>query len=464
MNVTVSQLNAYVKQSLAMDAVLSDITVTGELSGVKLHSSGHIYFSLKDENALIRCAFFKPHSLNVKFRPADGMRVSARGRVTLFERDGQYQLNVFSLEQNGDGELFLKFERLKKQLESEGLFDSEYKKPLPKFIKKVGVATSPTGAVIRDIINVATRRCPDISIVLAPVAVQGPDCPRSVIAGIDALENIHDVDVIIVGRGGGSMEDLFGFNDETLARRIFACKKPVISAVGHETDFTIADFVADLRAPTPSAAAELAVFDSYELYQTLDILFSRATAAIAAKTEKFEGRIEMFSRFFSEPEKITADKANTIEKLNIRLENAIKLALSGTEHKITNLENKLNALNPLNVLERGYAVITDKNGKTLRDAAQTVKGDEIDIRLKKGKIHAEVKMTLEQTVKKLEETVAQLEKSDIEIDKAIELYEQGALLTKHSRELLDGYKKRITVLKKSAEGIVEVPMEEKADE
>ena len=390
MNVTVSQLNAYVKQSLAMDAVLSDITVTGELSGVKLHSSGHIYFSLKDENALIRCAFFKPHSLNVKFRPADGMRVSARGRVTLFERDGQYQLNVFSLEQNGDGELFLKFERLKKQLESEGLFDSEYKKPLPKFIKKVGVATSPTGAVIRDIINVATRRCPDISIVLAPVAVQGPDCPRSVIAGIDALENIHDVDVIIVGRGGGSMEDLFGFNDETLARRIFACKKPVISAVGHETDFTIADFVADLRAPTPSAAAELAVFDSYELYQTLDILFSRATAAIAAKTEKFEGRIEMFSRFFSEPEKITADKANTIEKLNIRLENAIKLALSGTEHKITNLENKLNALNPLNVLERGYAVITDKNGKTLRDAAQTVKGDEIDIRLKKGKIHAEV--------------------------------------------------------------------------
>lgn len=391
MNVTVSQLNAYVKQSLAMDAVLSDITVTGELSGVKLHSSGHIYFSLKDENALIRCAFFKPHSLNVKFRPADGMRVSARGRVTLFERDGQYQLNVFSLEQNGDGELFLKFERLKKQLESEGLFDSEYKKPLPKFIKKVGVATSPTGAVIRDIINVATRRCPDISIVLAPVAVQGPDCPRSVIAGIDALENMPDVDVIIVGRGGGSMEDLFGFNDETLARRIFACKKPVISAVGHETDFTIADFVADLRAPTPSAAAELAVFDSYELYQTLDILFSRATAAVAAKTEKFESRIEMFSRFFSEPEKITADKANTVEKLNIRLENAIKLALSGTEHKISNLENKLNALNPLNVLERGYAVITDKNGKTLRDAAQTVKGDEIDIRLKKGKIHAEVK-------------------------------------------------------------------------
>ena len=391
MNVTVSQLNAYVKQSLAMDAVLSDITVTGELSGVKLHSSGHIYFSLKDENALIRCAFFKPHSLNVKFRPADGMRVSARGRVTLFERDGQYQLNVFSLEQNGDGELFLKFERLKKQLESEGLFDNEYKKPIPKYVKKIGVATSPTGAVIRDIINVATRRCPNISIVLAPVAVQGPDCPRSVIAGVDALENMPNVDVIIVGRGGGSMEDLFGFNDETLARRIFACKKPVISAVGHETDFTIADFVADLRAPTPSAAAELAVFDSYELYQTLDILFSRATAAVSAKTEKFESRIEMFSRFFSEPEKITADKANTIEKLNIRLENAIKLALSDTEHKITNLENKLNALNPLNVLERGYAVITDKNGKTLRDAAQTVKGDEIDIRLKKGKIHAEVK-------------------------------------------------------------------------
>lgn len=391
MNVTVSQLNAYVKQTLAMDAVLSDITVTGELSGVKLHSSGHIYFSLKDESALIRCAFFKPQSLAVKFRPADGMRVSARGRVTLFERDGQYQLNVFSLDQIGDGELLLKYEHLKKQLEAEGLFDKKYKKPLPKFVKKIGVATSPTGAVIRDIINVATRRCPGISIVLAPVAVQGPDCPRSVIAGIDALENIPDVDVIIVGRGGGSTEDLFGFNDEALARRIFSCKKPVISAVGHETDFTIADFVADLRAPTPSAAAELAVFDYYELCQTLDILLSRATFSVEAKAEKFENKIKMFSVYFSEPEKITADKASTVEKLNLRLENSIKLLLSDTEHRITALESKLTALNPQNILERGYAVVTDKNGKTLRDAGQTAKGEKIDIRLKRGRIHAEVK-------------------------------------------------------------------------
>lgn len=391
MNVTVSQLNAYVKQMLSFDAVLNDITVTGELSGVKLHSSGHIYFSLKDENALIRCAFFKPHSLSVRFKPADGMRVSARGRVTLFERDGQYQLNVVSLEQMGDGELYLRYERLKKQLESEGLFDNEHKKTVPQYVRKMGVATSPTGAVIRDIINVATRRCPGISIVLAPVAVQGPDCPRSVIAGIDVLENMPDVDVIIIGRGGGSIEDLFGFNDEALARRIYACKKTVISAVGHETDYTIADFVADLRAPTPSAAAELAVFDYSDLCQYIDGLSSRLTAAAEAKIEKYESKTEMYAKFFSKPEKIIQEKSNQIETLNMRLENSLKIILSDTEHKINNLESQLNALNPLNVLERGYAVVTDSHGKTLRDEKQAVKGEEIDIRLKKGKIHAEVK-------------------------------------------------------------------------
>lgn len=391
MNVTVSQLNAYVKQIFSYDAVLNDITVTGELSGVKLHSSGHIYFSLKDENALIRCAFFKPHSFNVKFKPADGMKVTARGRVTLFERDGQYQLNVTELNKDGEGDLFKQFEELKKKLAQEGLFDGQYKKSIPKFARKIGVATSPTGAVIRDIMNVSQRRCPNISIVLAPVQVQGPDAPRSVIAGIDALENTADVDVIIVARGGGSAEDLHCFNNEELARRIFAAKKPVISAIGHETDFTICDFVSDLRAPTPSAAAELAVFDYYSAIEDTEHFYKRCELLISSLLEKYSIKIENYERFFSEPEKMLLSKSERLQNLFLRLNNGFFAKLSESEKRASTLKAKLDALNPINVLERGYAVVTDSSGKTVKDASKINTGEEIGIILNKGKIVAEVK-------------------------------------------------------------------------
>ncbi len=391
MTVTVSQLNAYVKQMFSYDAVLGDITVTGELSGVKLHSSGHIYFSLKDENALIRCAFFKPHSYNVKFKPADGMKVTARGRVTLFERDGQYQLNVTELNKDGEGDLYRQFEELKKKLADEGLFDGKYKKPIPKFVRKIGVATSPTGAVIRDIINVSERRCPNVSIVLAPVAVQGPDAPRSIIAGIDALENINDVDVIIVARGGGSAEDLHCFNDEDLARRIFSARKPVISAVGHETDFTICDFVSDLRAPTPSAAAEIATFDYYTACEDTERFFARCNSYISSLLEKSGLKIENYERYFSEPEKILSKKSEMLKTLSLRLNNGFSVKLSEAEKRISTLNAKLDALNPVNVLERGYAVVTGSDGKTVKDASNLKTGEEIKIILNKGKIVAEVK-------------------------------------------------------------------------
>lgn len=391
MTVTVSQLNAYVKQMLSYDAVLGDITVTGELSGVKLHSSGHIYFSLKDENALIRCAFFKPHSFNVKFKPADGMKVTARGRVTLFERDGQYQLNVTELNKDGEGDLYRQFEELKKKLAEEGLFDGKYKKAIPKFVRKIGVATSPTGAVIRDIINVSNRRCPNVSIVLAPVAVQGPDAPRSIIAGIDALENISDVDVIIVARGGGSAEDLHCFNDEDLARRIFSARKPVISAVGHETDFTICDFVSDLRASTPSAAAEIATFDYYTACEDTERYFARCNSYISSLLEKSSLKIENYERYFSEPEKILSKKSEMLKTLSLRLDNVFSVKLSEAEKRISTLNAKLDALNPVNVLQRGYAVVTDSDGKTVKDASKLKAGEEIGIILNKGKIVAEVK-------------------------------------------------------------------------
>jgi exodeoxyribonuclease VII large subunit len=270
MNYTVSDLNNYVKEILSYDYTLINATVTGEVSGVKMHSSGHIYFTLKDESASVKCAFFKPYSLKWRFKLKDGMKVSVKGKITLYERDGQFQINVTELEEDGLGALYIKLEELKKKLSNEGLFDEKYKKKIPQYVKRIGVVTSPTGAVFRDIVNVATRRCPDIQIMLAPVKVQGEEAPRSICTGIRVLDAISDIDVIIVGRGGGSFEELYCFNDEDVARTIFNCKKPVISAVGHETDYTIADFVADLRAPTPSAAAELAVFDYHDTLLDID--------------------------------------------------------------------------------------------------------------------------------------------------------------------------------------------------
>ncbi len=391
MKVSVSQLNAYVKQCFNLDTVLSNITVCGEISGLKFHSSGHIYFSLKDEGAVIRCAFFKPHSLNITFRPEDGMKVIAKGKVTLFERDGQYQLNVFSMEQDGTGNLYKEFELLKKKLGEEGLFDEQYKKPIPKYVKKIGVVTSPTGAVIRDIINVSTRRCPNIQILLAPVSVQGEDAPRSICAGLDALENRDDIDVIIVGRGGGSMEDLWCFNSELIARKIFSMNTPVISAVGHETDFTICDFVSDLRAPTPSAAAELAVFDFFDTVQNVDYLEKNLEKSISYLIkDKYLKLSGIFSKF-KDPENLLVNQQRKIEILSSKLDECINERLNKAQNSFLISVEKIEALSPMNVLKRGYSVVFDKDGKIVSDSKNVKKGDGISIKLNNGNIVAEVK-------------------------------------------------------------------------
>ncbi len=390
MNVTVSQLNAYVRQALSMDVLLNDITVSGEISGVTLHSSGHIYFSLKDESATIRCAFFKPHTLSLKFKPENGMKVLARGQVTLYERDGTYQLKVFSLEEDGQGKLFKEFELLKKKLEAEGLFAQSHKKPIPEYVKKIGVATSPTGAVIRDIINVSTRRCPGISIVLAPVSVQGSDAPRSICVGINALEAMKDVDVIIVGRGGGSMEDLWCFNDETLARTIYACKKPIISAVGHETDFTIADFVADLRAPTPSAAAELAVFDYYDVEQDISHYCACLESFVSEKLSGISMRLLKLAEVFKDPSNLIDIKKEQLNKLSERLLMLNEAKFTDSESKLSILSGKLDALSPLKVLERGYSVVKKESG-VVKSVKKLAEGDSINVRFADGTIGAEVK-------------------------------------------------------------------------
>jgi len=390
MNVTVSQLNAYVKQLLQLDGVINDITVCGEISGLTKHSSGHIYFTLKDESATIRCAFFKPYALSLRFEPKNGMKVMARGQVTLYERDGTYQLKVFSMEEDGIGKLYKEFELLKKKLESEGLFSQEHKKSIPKYSKKIGVATSPTGAVIQDILNVSRRRCPNISLVLAPVSVQGDDAPRSICAGIEALDKLKAVDVIIVGRGGGSMEDLWCFNSEEVARAVYSCNKPIISAVGHETDFTICDFVADLRAPTPSAAAELATFDYFDVVQDIEHFLSYLNATVCGKLDKLNASYAELSRAITDPAILIEKRINELNNINGRLSFAIDKKISDAGSRACVAIGRLDALSPLKVLERGFSVATDSNGKIMKKVKDAKIGEAFSLRLNDGSILAEV--------------------------------------------------------------------------
>lgn len=385
---SVSELNKQVKTLLCTDPVLSEVNVVGEISGLKRHSSGHIYFTLKDESAAVRCAFFKPYSLYVPKELKDGVRISVKAWPTLFERDGQFQLNVYKVEPEGKGELYYQFELLKKKLFDEGLFDEKYKQDIPSFVRKIGVVTSPTGAVFRDIVNVSTRRNPNVQIVLAPVVVQGEDAPRSICTGIKAIDEIEDVDVIIVGRGGGSIEDLWCFNDENVARTIFACSKPIISAVGHETDFTISDFVADLRAPTPSAAAELATFDYFEIVETLNYFEKNLYSSIDEIFKEYKYKIQEISYKFQNPQDIIRNYRHSLEMLKIRLFDSVDL--SKKQNKLLGLSSKLDALSPLKVLGRGYSVVQNKNGQIIKNKAQVKIGEIINISLNQGDIQAEV--------------------------------------------------------------------------
>ena len=389
--ISVTDLNKYIKEKVAGDEFLNNVLVKGEISNFKNHYTGHMYFTLKDENSLIKCIMFKSFTANLKFMPKDGMKVMVFGTVSVFERDGVYQIYAKAMQEDGMGSLYTAFEELKTKLEKEGLFDISHKKKIPLMPKTIGVLTSNTGAVIRDIINVSTRRNPDVRIRLLPVPVQGEGAAVKIAEAIKTMNKKKLADVIIIARGGGSLEDLWPFNEEIVARAIYDSDLPVISAVGHETDFTIADFVADLRAPTPSAAAELAVPNIADVKLKLESYQSRYKMALKKKIELMKLRYEkcMNSRVFREPLQKINEQYIAVDMKLKRIENSIILKLKDCKTNMTNVISKLDALSPLKTLTRGYIIA--QKGNTIIKSVQDIKTDEqINLRFQDGERKAKI--------------------------------------------------------------------------
>ena len=381
MAITVSDLNKYMKEKIAEDEYLNNILIKGEISNFKNHYTGHMYFTLKDEKSLIKCIMFKSYATKLTFMPKDGMKVMILGSVSVFERDGVYQIYARAMEEDGLGDLYTKYQELKKRLEQQGLFEEEHKMKIPMMPRVIGVLTSQTGSVIRDIINVSTRRNPNVYIRLLPVPVQGEGAAEKISNGIEYMNKNKLADVLILARGGGSLEDLWPFNEEIVAHSIYNSEIPIISAVGHETDFTIADFVADLRAPTPSAAAELAVPDIYEVRNSL-----------IKKLELMNLRYEkcMSSSVFKEPLRKINDNYIKLDNCIKQIENSIKVKHEKEKTKYIELIAKLDALSPLKTLYRGYS-ITEKNNKVIKSKEELKANDLIEIRFVDGKKEAIVK-------------------------------------------------------------------------
>ncbi len=397
--VTVSELNSYIKSLIDGDPFLSRVTVKGEISNFVHHRTGHLYFSVKDEGSLIRAVMFRTSAAKLTFAPENGMKVILRGTVSAFVRDGQYQLYVTSMEPDGVGALYLAFEKLKKKLSAEGLFLAENKKPLPKIPSRIGIITSPTGAAVRDIIQVLGRRFPHAQVFLFPALVQGTEAPKTLIAGLDFFNRERNVDVIIMGRGGGSIEDLWAFNDEALARAVFHSAIPVISAVGHEIDFTICDFVADMRAPTPSAAAELAVPETEELKRRISNIVGRMQLLLSRTVDRRRQTIKMLHarRVFMQPETLLNERRISLDLLDDALRRAFEKRLLSLRTSFDVAVGKLNALSPLAVLSRGFA-IPEKNGKLLRSIREVGIGDAISLKLEDGDVFATVNATKEKQI------------------------------------------------------------------
>ncbi len=390
--VTVSQLNEYIRQRIDADEYLSGLYLRGEISNAKIHSSGHVYMSLKDESSVIRAVMFRSAAAKLKFRPEDGIKVVCRGRVSVFPRDGQYQFYIDSMEPDGVGAMYIALEQLKKKLAAEGLFDERRKKPLPKLPLRIGVITSPTGAAVRDIINITGRRFPLAEVYLYPALVQGPDAAPDLVRGLRMFENEFKVDVIIIGRGGGSAEDLWAFNDETLARTVAACGTPVISAVGHETDFTLCDFVADRRAPTPSAAAELAVPDSVEMKNKFGNIVIRLSSRMKQLTDASRSRLQALagSRALRDPVFLINSKAQALDMAERDLGNAMTRTIAGCRMRLTAASSKLDGLSPLSVVSRGYGMVFDEGGKVLKTVKSAGIGKNISVELIDGTVSAKV--------------------------------------------------------------------------
>lgn len=391
---SVSQLNRYIKMNFDADENLANIFISGEISNFTNHyRTGHIYFTLKDDSAAVRAVMFNSSAKRLKFMPEDGMKVIARGRVSVYEASGQYQLYVDDMQPDGVGALNLAYEQLKEKLQKEGLFSELHKKPLPPYPEKVGVITSPTGAAVRDIINVLGRRFPYAEIVFCPVLVQGEGAHLQLTDAVNLFNSERAADVIIIGRGGGSIEDLWEFNDEGLARAVYNSEIPVISAVGHETDFTICDFVADMRAPTPSAAAELAVPDANELQYALSALKNRMFLNVSSGIADRRSRLEYLTSkgALKSSDEMLSNRSQRLDTAFSKMLSSYENRIGGKKVEFISAATALSKLDPMSVLMRGFAFVSDKNGKNVSSSQALAKGDKINVRFHDGSAVCEVK-------------------------------------------------------------------------
>ena len=391
---TVSQVNSYIKNMFTQDFALNKISVKGEVSNCKYHPSGHIYFTLKDGGSQIGAVMFASQRKNLGFKMEEGQQVVAQGTVDVYERDGKYQLYARSITLDGTGDLFRRFEQLRNELEEMGMFDGCYKQPIPRYAKRVGVVTASTGAAIRDIMNISARRNPYVQLILYPALVQGTEAKYSIVKGIQTLDRMN-LDVIIVGRGGGSIEDLWAFNEEMVARAIFECGTPVISAVGHETDVTIADYVADMRAPTPSAAAELAVFDYSQFEAQTDLYRRTLNRGMERRLERVRYRLhqDVLRLKLHPPERQLNEKRQRLADLEDRMGRIMERRVTAGRHRLALLAGRLQSLSPLEQISRGYGFITDGGGNRLESVSQVKPGDRITVRVRDGRAVARVEET-----------------------------------------------------------------------
>ena len=389
---TITALNEYIRGKMDSDALLNAVAVKGEISNYKLYPSGHHYFTLKDENSALKCVMFKGNALRLRFRPENGMKIIAMGKVSVFPRDGAYQLYCTAMAMDGVGDLYAAFEQLKKKLQAQGLFDPAHKKPIPKFPNTIGIITSSAGAAVHDMLRILNKRYPLAKVRLLPVRVQGVEAPGEIAAAIRYANYHRLADLLIVGRGGGSIEDLWAFNEEVVAQAIYDSEIPVISAVGHEPDVTISDFVADLRAATPSNAAELAVPDRDALSQTLDAMSNAMATALNRQIKAHRQRLDMLSQSTAlrSPTGYLEQKQRQLELLKNRLISAENQIIARNTQRYVELTAKLDAMSPLKVLTRGYSMAQNNRGEVIRSVSQVELGDRIGISFSDGKVYATV--------------------------------------------------------------------------
>ena len=388
---SVTQVNSYIKNMFVQDFLLNRISVRGEVSNCKYHTSGHIYFTLKDKSGTLSAVMFASQRRGLAFGLQEGQQVVVSGSVDVYERDGKYQLYAKEIKREGVGDLFERFQKLRDELEDMGMFAAEYKQPIPKYAKTVGVVTASTGAAIRDIMNISARRNPYVQLVLYPALVQGENAKESIVKGIQTLDAMG-LDVMIVGRGGGSIEDLWAFNEEMVARAIFDCKSPVISAVGHETDVTIADYVADLRAPTPSAAAELAVFDYSQFEGRLQVIFQALTRGMERSLERKKSRLDQYRLKLQmhHPERRLNEYQQRLVDMEEQMERFLEQRLTDRKHRLALLCGRLHGLSPLETLSRGFGYVTADTGKAVTSVKQVKSGRHLQVRLADGEMKTQV--------------------------------------------------------------------------